>query len=1033
MNKIKNKILSSMIALMFVLIFVPSISNAASKEVLTINYNSQTEKFMFEGSTTSYKGDKKNPVILDMKYDEIIFNFSANGKIENSFFYTFKNSNPSQKYGKYMVNIYESESKVTNEKEKKILFKRLATTDILGAYSVTPPKKDMGSNYVQPGAMYNDASSSMGHTMTLYKITAHMGFKYNKGGWFFGYPWAGYDYMLTVDLGNSTIATGTVAANAASHPQVYVFSESGLKENELILFSSLQQSSQSKIDFKNVDDNNKLLRYKVTGPKTMSTSDGKKSYTFDDKEAQLVYEFVGLTSEILDNNENTTIEKIIATVAISVGDLFRGVINMVGGKNLTLDSLIFNQYPNTVLDFWKTDKGGKYADVFQMIINGWYKAFSAWTQMILVVVLIAMGIKTMMLSGSSKQKKIQNMLVGWVLAIALLFFGPYFMKYAITMNDMLVKIFRDNSEYSVFSVYNTDFIERFDISEDVYQYGEDSTTKSIKEQLMKMRDVIEKKYAESQDEWEKAQMAVESSRGTFAFWNMVSKEIRIVDSTMISRRMDIAVKEVENYIEQNQTLTDQQITDYVNHMVNDVIIEWYWGTQTSNFIFLNKEYVKSKIEDYAFAYYDYKSLEGALEDVERAIELSSRGIDLEGTMRDRAGTTKRLVFVAVWYIMMYQLVLLLFLYYKRLVVVGVLITIFPLVVMMYAIEKLMGIEKSQTFSTWVKEYLVNVFIQSVHAFLYVMLVETGLKIYEADSDNWLLFLFAVMAIFPMESIIKAIIGMKASTVSSLKDSAVKGGKYALVAYGASKVISGNKAIDSKYDAKDAKAQEKEAKQDQRIEFRRNLADNIRMRRMAGGGNHADSQARLAQIEAKRQEADERRKKRRKAAQNVRNIRRNAEKVMQPLRNVAAVSSMITTGLAGGGDVGDFAAGMAVANVISGKNRKVTDVKKENSSSASTSGSSAPTGQDRNRYANSNGQTRGTAPNTGNRAADQARQETEAADYGNGRMAPTAGEARAAARAQRNQSGIQDRYRQGIANRAEVQANQDIFYNHQDEG
>lgn len=1013
MNKLKNKVLSSLILLVLVLAFMPSISNATiNKSVLNITYSSG--KFLNNSTKVAYKGTRDNPISLYMKYNEIIIDFAAAGKFTDSFYFRFMYDefNENQKYGKYMIN-------VLNE-EKKVVFKRLATSDVLGTFSVTPPGKSDGINYIQPGAVYNDASHEMGFTPPLYKINSYFNFEYAGD--------TSYAY-LNNQLGNSTIRTGTVASNAASHPQVYVFARQGLKEKEAVMFSTRQVAERAKIQIKHDGDNKTCY---VMGPHLLvdkaelnKKGNGEQFLNEESKHAtKIVYQFVGLTSEILNNNEPNKVEELIAKVAVSVGDMFRAVINMVGGKNLTIDSLIFNQYPNTILDFWKTGEGGTYADIFQTIINGWYRAFSSWTQLILVVVLIAMGIKTMMLSGGSKQNKIQNMLVGWVLAVALLFFGPYFMKYAITMNDMLVSIFRDNSEYSVFSIYNTDFIERFGISGEVYQLGENSTTESIVKHLGEIRILIEDKYEKASGDLKVEEGNVKFLKGALTAverFNLAG----IYDKNGAQITFDQAVKEIEARVRKLSNPTNEQLEALIKDVTYKIEGPAIWN---------EGQYVRTKLLEYITAYLNHAELKTALADVERTLEIADKGIDLEGTMRSRADTTHRLVYVAVWYILMYQLVLLLFLYYKRLVVVGVLIAIFPLVVMMYAIEKLMGIEKSQTFGTWVKEYLVNVFIQSVHAFVYVMLVETGLKIYEADSDNWLLFMFAVMAIFPMEGVIKSIIGMKSSTVSNLKDSAVKGGKYALAAYGATKVISGTKGIDAKYDAKDAKAHAKEQKKDEKRELKWKKQDNKIKKEMARGGDHSDSQERLKQIQEKREKADERRNRRRKAAQNIRNIRRRTEKVMQPLRNLAAVSSVITTGLAGGGDVGDFAAGMAVANVISGKNRKVTNTKKDSTKSGSSSTSKAPTGQDRNRYANNNGQSGGgQAQNSGNRAADQARQATQSTDYGNGRMAPTKGEARAQAKAQRKQSGIQNQYRQGLANRQQVQANQDIFYNHQDEG
>lgn len=1019
MKKFKNKIFIVLVTLVATFIFIPSISNAAaSSSVLSITYDDYYEEYEYDNTTDIYWGDEDDPLIFDMKYDEIIINYGAGGKMPNSFFYVFNSDNASHKYGKYMITVIEE--------EKKVVFKRLGTTNILGAYSATPVKKTDGIHYMQTGAVYNDASTSMGFNSPLYKINMHFKFEYGSNGKCYG--------KYTGQLGNSSIQAGTVSSNAASHPQVYVFSDQNLKEAEQIMFSA-EQIGNAHIDIKHgyqglwISWENE--RCEVVGTHHMKNDN--EDFLENNGKSEVMYEFVGLTSEILNDNENGTIEKIIAVVAISVGDLFRGVLNLVGGKNLTIDALIFNQYQKTILDFWGDGTTGIYTTVFQTVVNSWYQAFSAWTKVILVIVLVAMGIKAMILSGTSKQNKINNMFVGWFLAVVLLFFGPYFMKYSVTVNDVLVKIFRNNSEYSIFSVYNTDFVERYGISGDIYQYGEDSTTKSIKEQLMQMKDIIAEQEQTSKERWEKLSAQLQSLKGFFNSMDVLVKG-KVVDAHGVKRTFRGALTEVEAIVLAMPNPTEDDVLAVINEIVYDIEIP-----ASSNFIIrllgnVTGSTLKNQLTQYALAYAEFKDLEHASNDLDKAIDIASKGIDLEGTMRERAGETKRMTYVAVWYVMMYQLLLLLFVYYKRLIVTGVLITIFPLVVMMYAIEKLMGISKSQTFGTWVKEFLVNVFIQSVHAFLYVMLVEAGLRIYEADADNWLLFLFAVMAIFPMESVVKSIIGMKSSTVSDLKKSAAQGGKYALTAYAATKVMTGTKGIDSKYDQKDAKAAEKEKKQDEKSEKKFKKQENKIKKDMVRGGDHEDAQERLRQLREKQEKQAEQRAKKRKASQRVRNIRRKTEKVLQPLRNAAALSSVITTGLAGGGDIGDFAAGMAVANVISGKNRKVTGVKSDSkSSSASKSGSKAPTGQDRNRYANNNGQGRAPAQSTSNRAADQARQETGAIDYGNGRTTPTAKEAKAGAVAQKIQAGLEDKNRQTIAARQQASVNQDIFYgeNNQD--
>lgn len=57
-----------------------------------------------------------------------------------------------------------------------------------------------------------------------------------------------------------------------------------------------------------------------------------------------------------------------------------------------------------------------------------------------------------------------------------------------------------------------------------------------------------------------------------------------------------------------------------------------------------------------------------------------------------------------------------FTYLKRLFTIALLIVLFPLVVLSYVFDK-MGDRRAQTFSTWFREFTVNVFLQPIHAFL----------------------------------------------------------------------------------------------------------------------------------------------------------------------------------------------------------------------------------------------------------------------------------------------------------------------------
>jgi hypothetical protein len=335
---------------------------------------------------------------------------------------------------------------------------------------------------------------------------------------------------------------------------------------------------------------------------------------------------------------------------------------------------------------------------------------------------------------------------------------------------------------------------------------------------------------------------------------------------------------------------------------------------------------------------------------------------------------------------------------------------------MYAIEKLMGIDSSRTLKTWLTEFIVNVFIQAIHALLYIMLVEAGLKAFEEDPDNWLLFLFAVMAIFPMEQIVKSILGMKASSLSNLKDSSKKALGVSAAIAGTAASLGSSKKIDAKYNALDKAAAAKAAKQDKTANLIKSKLDNRDMKRAVGGASKADAMDRLAQRDQRKQALDATRAKKRAASQRIRDTRRRAEKVMQPLRNLSAISSVITTGLAGGGDAADFAVGRAVASTISGKNRKV-----KNAPGGANTANKTVDGQAKNRYQNSrgnqgagNGQQGGGASKT-SQGHSKPGQPASAPDYGNGRTTQTLGEKRASDRKARHSAELQNKVRERLAN------------------
>lgn len=1013
----------------------------AENEVYTITYSSQTKTYSSKKQTTPVKGTFDEPIHIDLNYDEVIVSFGNNtddAKFETPFhFVIVDGENTTAKYAKYTIDMIQS--------EKKIVFKRIATSDKLTDFYVLPDQKTTTENFVQPGAVYSGDVDYSLFTRPLYWIQSSFMFDKPNGNWNVG-SGAGVDdsiKKIETVLGNTTLKDSKDATSGdAADRKTYVFAENGLTESQYVEFTN-SQINRSKITVLIVEDvwwrkdGEKPRTYKATGKYSMQDiMSGDMKYDFSSThpgyEARVIYTFDGLTSQVLSDNEVNGIEEILTKILLSIGSLFRAVVTKVGGQALTIDALIFNTYPKTMLDFWGTE--GTYTDIFQVIINGWYNAFKVWSSVVLVVVLVAMGVKTLLYAGTTKEKKIQTMLVGWVLAVALLYLGPYFMKYAVLVNDSFVNVIRGQSEYSVYSVYNADFLSEYDMDFDL-QYGEDSETVKLLETLQNLYTKIEANLDAASGEMKKA---LDSLNETNDKWTNIEKRPFIADVRIIQKGLDAdglprmiqfedAREQVSAYADNNPKFTSGDINEFLTseewlaiEKVDFVGEEGALGDLGEFFreglLDQDTKWTVQLLEDlhaYADAKRDFNKYEQQLKATEKAMEMANKGIDLESQMKERAGETYRIVYVLIWYLMIYQLVLLMFLYYKRLIVTAVLITIYPLVVMMYAIEKLMGIESSQTLKIWLTEFLVNIFIQAVHALLYVMLIEAGLRAFEEDPDNWLFFVMAVLAIFPMEGIVKSILGMKSSSVSGLKESSKRTLATATAAAIAVKSIAGShKNIENKYKAQQQKADQKAERQDKLRELGRKTQDNHIMRKY-GGASSADAQARLEQYKEKREAQDATRKKKRDASKRARDRRKVLAHSIQPLKDLAALSSLATNFMALGGDPEDVPVAAAVGKIISGNSKKHANVSKTETSSSNTK---TTNGQAKDRYQESrnkgNGQ-QGSSQKTTNTGGKPG-QPKSAPNYKNGRTTPTWGEKRSEDRKSKSSMELQNKYRTRLA-------------------
>ena len=118
-----------------------------------------------------------------------------------------------------------------------------------------------------------------------------------------------------------------------------------------------------------------------------------------------------------------------------------------------------------------------------------------------------------------------------------------------------------------------------------------------------------------------------------------------------------------------------------------------------------------------------------------------------------------------------------------------LITIFPLVTLSYAIDKIAD-GKSQSFNKWNKEFILNVFIQSFHAIVYVFVCGT---VYSAgglgDSYDFVLVIVGSTFLFTGEEIIKKIFSQESSS-GATRSLAATAATTMVAATAAKKIVTG---------------------------------------------------------------------------------------------------------------------------------------------------------------------------------------------------------------------------------------------------
>lgn len=143
-------------------------------------------------------------------------------------------------------------------------------------------------------------------------------------------------------------------------------------------------------------------------------------------------------------------------------------------------------------------------------------------------------------------------------------------------------------------------------------------------------------------------------------------------------------------------------------------------------------------------------------------------------LRYKASVTGRAVYALCWLILIFELIKFIFIYFKRLLMVIFLISVFPLVMISYALDKIKD-GKSQVFDRWFKEYILNVVLQLFHALNYTVVMGLIFAVGGASSTrgnaNYILILVGITYIAKGEDILRYIFGQDKSAGGTVKSAA----------------------------------------------------------------------------------------------------------------------------------------------------------------------------------------------------------------------------------------------------------------------
>lgn len=491
----------------------------------------------------------------------------------------------------------------------------------------------------------------------------------------------------------------------------------------------------------------------------------------NDRGNYVMYEFCGYEEP---EEKAGILERLCTRVLAFLGDLFMLLIKTFLGADVTIDKIIFNEYEPVVIDLEGTH-GGIFGDSsVRNMISKIYNMFVVIAIAVYTTMLLYIGVKVLFTVSTPRQSEYRKDLTNWIVGLAALFIIPQFFKYVPQVVNAIVEYMGSNRKI-MYTYYNMDVEMN---SDEIGTSGEDNRSTYI-ERLKGLR-------AEKEEQKAEAQQNIEVQSGSLEkiffdaiekYWIILasqdepSKDEKESQAKNAVEKMKSYIlnnpKEFVEYEEDGKTLKlNEDGSLALKEVTTSQVTSWGLGLPLLDD---NRTAIVKSLNDGGLAG-SVKISADLTEEIEK-IDALLGAPDLMGDMRVLAGQTGRFTYAIVWWICIYEMIVMLCMYFRRAIVMAMLIIIYPLVAMTYPIDKLKD-GKAQTFTNWYKEFTVNMVVQIAHAVVYLILVQTGIELYKSNANNWLFFLLSVLFLFPAERILRGIFGLKGTSIAVLKGNAL---------------------------------------------------------------------------------------------------------------------------------------------------------------------------------------------------------------------------------------------------------------------